>query len=691
MTRAGTSHQYMAAGQHRPTAPKKALAQSQMPAPGMHRVAVLVLAWTSLLFVLYGQSLVMAAGLVLCAAAITGLGFMTRPSAWLRVLLTLLPVVFLLLASASNSVGTTQLWEGVVFMILAGLFQFSRTIAHLQRLLAVFPGAAASLFLHQVTPLTITLASTTFVSYMFAAAILAGAADGETDARLWPRVLMSIAVLGACGAPGALLASFALRHAHVPMLFRQRMSLAAQVGFNDHMAPDEISQLKAGTGTAFRVRFDKDPGDTNELYWRGSVLWTYDGSQWLRPAWLNQTRLNQTRLNQTRQAVTGTPGARADDAVLPYRLWMQALPGFPAFILDRLVGSVTGSLVSADGVGRTPVVPLGERVEIGALADPAAGRRGDGSALDAREREAALRLPKGIDPRTRALVSSWRAAGATDAQMIHKTLQFFDSSLTYSLAPPLYGDDAVDALLFEGHKGFCAHFSSAFAVMMRMAGIPTRVVVGYVGASKNAYGGYWRVRQAMAHAWDEVWLDGRGWVRVDPTRAVMRVDRASLVRPAGWMADFDDFLSGDGADWVRTQWDEGGSILNTGSAWRSQAMRALPWLGLVILALCVGVVVRVWLTWRTGAARRRVTKVEAAARILERRMARLGLGRRPGEGWKTWSARTADALDTDCRSSFRAACLAWREWCYARVATQASATQAALAVKPRLARAPRRD
>ena len=90
----------------------------------------------------------------------------------------------------------------------------------------------------------------------------------------------------------------------------------------------------------------------------------------------------------------------------------------------------------------------------------------------------------------------------------------------YTLTPPLLGGEIVDDFLFRTRQGFCEHYANAFVFLMRAAGVPARVVTGYQGGEMNALGGYMIVRQSDAHAWAEVWLAGRGWVRVDPTGAV---------------------------------------------------------------------------------------------------------------------------------------------------------------------------
>jgi hypothetical protein len=122
---------------------------------------------------------------------------------------------------------------------------------------------------------------------------------------------------------------------------------------------------------------------------------------------------------------------------------------------------------------------------------------------------------------------SLREKHADDAVLVEEVLRMFrNQNFYYTLEPPLLGENPVDEFLFSTRSGFCEHYSSAFTVLMRAAGIPARVVTGYQGGEINDFGNYLIVRQADAHAWSEVWLKDRGWVRIDPTSAVspLRVD-----------------------------------------------------------------------------------------------------------------------------------------------------------------------
>ena len=132
-----------------------------------------------------------------------------------------------------------------------------------------------------------------------------------------------------------------------------------------------------------------------------------------------------------------------------------------------------------------------------------------------------LQLPAGFDPRARRLAQEWAADGADGAAIAQKALNYFrEQGFVYTLDPPLLGRDSVDEFLFGSKRGFCEHYASSFVFLMRAAGVPARVVTGYQGGEINPVDGYMIVRQSDAHAWAEVWLRGRGWVRVDPTAAV---------------------------------------------------------------------------------------------------------------------------------------------------------------------------
>ncbi|MDH3353885.1 MAG: transglutaminase domain-containing protein, partial [Chromatiales bacterium] len=144
--------------------------------------------------------------------------------------------------------------------------------------------------------------------------------------------------------------------------------------------------------------------------------------------------------------------------------------------------------------------------------------------LDDWAREAGLQLPDGPNPQSIKLAQQWHREGLSDREMVNRSLNYFrDKPFWYSRRPPPLGDNPVDEFLFESRRGFCEHYAASFVTLMRAAGIPARVIIGYQGGELNSVGplgDYLIVRQSDAHAWAEVWLDGQGWVRVDPTAVI---------------------------------------------------------------------------------------------------------------------------------------------------------------------------
>ena len=278
---------------------------------------------------------------------------------------------------------------------------------------------------------------------------------------------------------------------------------SARTGLGDRMAPGTMQELLIDDSPAFRVVFDGTPPPRNELYWRGPVLWQFDGSAWTRPEWLaaphdgSEVRVRGPRIGY---AVTLEPSARQ---------WLLALD-VPLMAPDGAVRGADMSLVSntrVDDPTRYRMVSAPD-YELEPVLSPL-------------RRRLALQLPPGFDPQSRALAQRWHDEFDGNANLVVRAaLDLFHNEFSYTLNAPLLGRDSVDDFLFDTKRGFCEHYASAFTFLMRAAGIPARVVTGYQGGYFNRFGNYWVVRQSDAHAWSEVWLAGRGWVRVDPTAAV---------------------------------------------------------------------------------------------------------------------------------------------------------------------------
>jgi protein-glutamine gamma-glutamyltransferase len=310
-------------------------------------------------------------------------------------------------------------------------------------------------------------------------------------------------------------------------------SNTAVSGISDEMSLGTIGNLSQSTRVAFRVQFLGREPLPQERYWRGPVLWETDGQRWT-------SGLRSTQpVEQVRRGLEP----------VEYEITLEPTGEFWLFGLDTVVETPPGTFVNGNQslVGKARV---NRRHSYRALSYTDLVQ----DELTELQRESALQLPERVSPRVATLVADWRRAAASDAGVVESALRYFrEQPFVYSLTPGTLSGDVVDRFLFETRRGFCEHYAGSFAVLMRLAGIPTRVVIGYQGGTRNPHGDHWVIRQSDAHAWNEVWLDD-GWRRVDPTAAVAP---ERIVRPIdpGLSMDSGRIVFDVGElHWLRSAW-----------------------------------------------------------------------------------------------------------------------------------------
>jgi transglutaminase-like putative cysteine protease len=285
---------------------------------------------------------------------------------------------------------------------------------------------------------------------------------------------------------------------------------AGHSGLSDKMAPGQMSKLAQSRDTAFRVKFDGAPPQQSQLYWRGPVLGDFDGVTWTRVA----PRAHRGRGREPLSlSVRGRP-VRYQVTLEPSNTrWLFALE-----MPDQLP-DISGNLafVSAE-FELTSAYPIETRTRYDMSSYLDFNLQGAAEPVDSGS--GWLLLPYGRNPRALAAGQQLRRESDPAKRVAAVLRQFAREHYVYTLEPPLLGADSVDEFLYATRAGFCEHFSGAFVFLMRAAGVPARVVTGYQGGELNPLDGYVTVRQSDAHAWAEVWLGARGWVRVDPTAAV---------------------------------------------------------------------------------------------------------------------------------------------------------------------------
>ncbi len=287
----------------------------------------------------------------------------------------------------------------------------------------------------------------------------------------------------------------------------------ASSGLSDTMSPGSMSRLSLSDAVAFRVTFNDLVPRRDQLYWRGPVLWDFDGTTW--------TRGRNTTLRQPTLTDAGNPVDYTVTLEPHNKLWLFALD-MPSKMSIPAVQTADFQVLSK--------TPVNARIRYNATSLLSYRANLDEAPL---QLQRALTLPRGYNPRAIELAAEWRAQNADPAALVKTALTYFNrENFEYTLEPPLLGMNSVDDFLFKTRQGFCEHYAGSFVFLMRAAGVPARVITGYQGGEYNDLGGYYILRQSDAHAWAEVWLPERGWVRIDPTAAISPARIQSGLRAA---------------------------------------------------------------------------------------------------------------------------------------------------------------
>lgn len=408
-------------------------------------------------------------------------------------------------------------------------------------------------------------------------------------------------------------------------------------GLSDTMAMGSISKLSQSGAVAFRVAFDGPPPQPAQRYWRGPVLDTFDGRVWSAGA--------AQAGNAAPLAVAGQPLGYSLTLEPHNKRWLLALD-MPATLPPASRLSASFELLADD--------PVRQRLRYRAVSYTSYMA---GAEPGATEKRRALRLPPGSNPKALELALSWRQSVQDDSEIARRALEMFRrEKFFYTLTPPpLAGSNVVDGFLFNTRRGFCEHYAASFVFLMRAAGVPARVVTGYQGGEANPLGNYLIVRQSDAHAWAEVWLDGQGWVRVDPTAAVSPLRVESGLAAALPEGEPLPLLARIDSAWLmqlRMTWD---TLNNQWNQWvlgygQERQYDFLSRLGLEMatregliagLVAGIGMLLLAIAGFMLGQRKPSIDPVAALYLRFCNKLARTGLARRPNEGPADYSRRVA--------------------------------------------------
>ena len=524
--------------------------------------------------------------------------------------------------------------SGILLLMLFSGLKLLETRTHRDAAVCAFLGyfLVVTNFLYtQAIPTALVMA----VGLFFLTATLVGFSAPQRPVRA---NLRTSALLLAHAAPAALALFVLFPRVPGPLWGLPQDAYAGMTGLSETMSPGTLSSLALSDSIAFRAEFLTPPPPQAVRYWRGPVLWDFDGRTWsVGPSFF-------TRFVPPQR---GRATYRYEIVLEPHnRNWLFALES-AATLPERARMSYDGQIL-ANAPVRTRM-----RYEVTSVVSPEPQPSENPAAL-----RRALRLPDNFNPRATALAHEWRAGAADDAEVVTRAIAFLrQGGYTYTLEPPLLGEHSVDEFLFATKAGFCEHFSSAFVFLMRAAGVPARVVTGYQGGELNSVDSIVSVRQSDAHAWAEVFLPARGWVRIDPTAVAVpgRLDRsmAAAVPQASALP----LLMRPELEWLRGVRDRWEATVHKWNVWvlgynperqrelmASVGVRDADWRALTAaLFAFLGALTLILLAW---SLRRfaRPDPVQRAWRRFCRKLAARGVERSPAEGPRDFAARAARAL-----------------------------------------------
>jgi protein-glutamine gamma-glutamyltransferase len=478
---------------------------------------------------------------------------------------------------------------------------------------------------------------------------------GSSPGAVWPPLATTSRLL-AQAAPLVVLLFLLFPRINTGFRFEFRAIGLASTGFSDRLAPGSVAALANSSDVVFRAEF---PGSKipppGPMYWRGIVMWHCDGMEWRAPYSPRSIASDNRRTGQS-------PGAntiRQRITIAPHGAhWM--------FALDRPFGITSGAMLAhGDYLWSVQSIRKPRQYEVVSSYGSTAKE------LTPQERKEALDLPPSMSSEARQLAQSWAAQNSNPRATINSALHFFRTQgFGYSLSPGEYRKNDLEEFLFHRRVGFCEHYAASFATLMRLAGIPARLVVGYLGGEYNDLGRFFLVRQSDAHAWCEVWIPETGWTRVDPT---------STVAPGRASLDLNSFLERDIAvaqtggrrntfvarlarsaiftnirfawETLNYEWDTrllafDADVQDVFLASVGVANRG-PFLLIIGILIVAVVFLAIYFAWMQLRTRSHVDRAKMLYERFCRRLARLGVRRNPWEGPSDFARRASQLVPNE--------------------------------------------
>ena len=437
------------------------------------------------------------------------------------------------MTSYNFGIGRDAASAGLLAMLALKPFE-THTQRDAKSLLGFSLFAPFAAFLQDQGPLTLGLSVVAFVLSLMAFSALA-----QSSRLQWRSALKSAASAALIALPLALVGFWLFPRLSTPLWGLPQNAITGK-GLGDRMEPSEWLDKLADDRIVIRAKFLGPTPRRDQMYWRGPVLTHFDGSAWIRDLGAR---------------VRERPALQKDANPVVYEVMLEPTSTTDLLVLDLPTVAPENSRLTYEftALVQEPINSV-QRYEATSSLQPRFIEP-----LDELTRIITLRLPNDLNPRTRELAQRWLTENPDPIALANRFNAWIQKDFQYTLDAPLLGRNSADDFLFNTKRGFCQHFSSSFAVFMRSAGIPTRIVTGFVGGRYNQFGKYWMLYGKDAHAWDEIWVDGRGWLRVDPTAAVAPENILDTVEDLQSNQNFAESVlssSLETSDWLRRSWNE---------------------------------------------------------------------------------------------------------------------------------------
>ncbi|MGJ8694032.1 MAG: transglutaminaseTgpA domain-containing protein [Thalassotalea sp.] len=449
-------------------------------------------------------------GLCLCWRALMNIQTTSTPSKGVLVLLALSGCVLLVLTGRQLGLLLSMLHLLCFAYSLKSLELKSRKDIYQLSLLGVFILASALIFAQSIyfSIVVIILVITNFI--LLNSLYVPAAQRGKVAAQI-----KSVSVLFLQAIPLAIV--LFLVFPKLPPLWQVPLAKSASSGLSDSVQIGDIANLAMSDDLAFRADFEQIRPQYQQLYWRSIVLEHFDGNRWSRAIEISSDQTQHSTGVKLPLRDSSADIISSNDQILQYQIYAE--PSFQHWLFALDVAATSDAdivqLEQYNLYAKTPITQVKQyqvQSNLSMLLSPS---------LSEHHKQRNLALPINSNPRLSQKGKQLRSTYDSDEKIISAVLtNFRQQAYFYTLQPPLLSNNSLDQFYFETRKGFCEYYASSFAYLMRAAGIPARVVLGYMGGEYNPNAGYYSIYQRDAHAWTEVWLQGYGWQRVDPTAAV---------------------------------------------------------------------------------------------------------------------------------------------------------------------------